>query len=109
MDDEKDEFYKAPCYYVMLHFSKVFVPGTRIISSSSPNKVLIGQRPNGDFVGLVQNLTPFESEYTFTKVINPLYQGYPDVLSGGHTDIEVIYLMTILNLTITGVTRKTGV
>jgi len=67
VDGEKDEFYKTPCYYVMLHFSKIFIPGTRIISSSSPNKVLIGQRPNGDFVGVVQNLTPFESEYTFTK------------------------------------------
>ena len=68
MNGEKDEFYKAPCYYTMLHFSKVFVPGTRIIRSSIPNKVLLGQRPNGDLVGVVQNLTPFESEYTFTKV-----------------------------------------
>jgi len=70
VNGEKDEFYKSPCYYILLHFSKVFVPGTRIIRSSSPNKVLIGQRPNGDFVGVVQNLTPFESEYTFVKGTN---------------------------------------
>ena len=72
----------------MLHFSKVFVPGTRIIPSSSPNKVLIGQRPNGDFVGVVQNLTPFESEYTFTKVIIKVFflSGLPG--RGGRSDIE---------------------
>ena len=71
----------------MLHFSKVFVPGTRIIPSSSPNKVLIGQRPNGDFVGVVQNLTPFESEYTFIKVMNSIYQGFADAEMGGPSDI----------------------
>ena len=75
VNGEKDEFYKAPCYYTMLHFSKVFVPGTRIIRSSIPNKVLLGQRPNGDLVGVVQNLTPFESEYSFTKVIHTVGPG----------------------------------
>ena len=68
VNGKKDEFYKAPCYYVLLHFSKVLTPGTRIIQSSSPDKVLIGKRSNGDYVGVIQNLTPFDVEYTFTKV-----------------------------------------
>ena len=67
VDSTKDEFYKAPCHYIMLHFSRFFVPGTQIIRSDLKNTVVVGKQPNGTFVGVVINLKPYSKQFNFFK------------------------------------------
>ena len=64
-----DTVYKAPCHYIMMHFSRFFVPGTRIIDIAEKykRKVVIGKLPTGNYAAVVLNNEPFSVEYKFRQ------------------------------------------
>lgn len=71
VDENKDEVYFTPMYYVMAHFSKYIRPGAKRIGFENPDKELqitSAQNPDGSIAVVVFN--PTEKEKTFALALN---------------------------------------
>ena len=54
IDAVTDEFYKAPTFYHLMHFSRFILPGSTVIKSDFSNGI-IAMRPDGYKVAVVLN------------------------------------------------------
>ncbi len=71
VDENKDEVYFTPIYYVMVHFSKYIRPGAKRIGFENPDKdlqITSAQNPDGSIAVVVFN--PTEKEKTFALALN---------------------------------------